>query len=69
MTVGIILAAGSGRRLKIHKPKGLLNIGAKPLIEYSIENLASAGVSEVYVVTGFASESVSYTHLRAHETG
>ena len=34
----IILAAGSGRRLRIHKPKGMLNIGGKPLIEYSINN-------------------------------
>lgn len=56
MTTGIILAAGSGRRLKIHKPKGLLNIGAKTLIEYSIENLAAAGIKEVFIVTGFASE-------------
>lgn len=56
MTTGIILAAGSGRRLKIHKPKGLLNIGGKTLIEYSIENLKAAGVYHIIVVTGFASE-------------
>jgi choline kinase len=56
MTTGIILAAGSGRRLKIHKPKGLLNIGGKALIEYSIENLKAAGVYHVIVVTGFAAE-------------
>lgn len=56
MTTGIILAAGSGRRLKIHKPKGLLNIGGKALIEYSIENLKAAGVYHIIVVTGFASE-------------
>lgn len=56
MTTGIILAAGSGRRLKIHKPKGLLNIGGKALIEYSIENLKAAGIHHIIVVTGFASE-------------
>jgi choline kinase len=56
MTIGIILAAGSGRRLKIHKPKGLLNIGGKALIDYSIENLKAAGIYHVIVVTGFASE-------------
>ncbi len=54
--IGIILAAGSGRRLKINKPKGLLNIGSKPLIEYSIQNLKHAGIREIYVVTGFGSE-------------
>jgi choline kinase len=57
MTVGIILAAGSGRRLKIHKPKGLLNIGGKPLIDYSLDNLRDAGVYNVILVTGFASDA------------
>jgi choline kinase len=52
----IILAAGSGRRLRIHKPKGMLNIGGKPLIEYSIRNLQKAGVKDILVVTGFKSE-------------
>jgi choline kinase len=56
MTTAIILAAGSGRRLKIHKPKGLLNIGGRPLIEYSIDNLRAAGIYKVLIVTGFASE-------------
>ena len=51
--IGIILAAGSGRRLKIKKPKGLLNIGNKPLIEYSLDNLKEAGIDDIYVVTGF----------------
>ena len=54
--IGIILAAGSGRRLKIKKPKGLLNIGTKHLIDYSINNLKRAGITEIYVVTGFGHE-------------
>ena len=54
--IGIILAAGSGRRLKIKKPKGLLNIGTKHLIEYSLDNLKRAGIDEIYVVTGFGHE-------------
>ena len=54
--IGIILAAGSGRRLKINKPKGLLNIGENALIEYSIKNLRRAGIDEVYVVTGFGAD-------------
>jgi choline kinase len=52
----IILAAGSGRRLRIHKPKGMLNIGGKPLIDYSINNLKRAGIEDILVVTGFKSE-------------
>jgi choline kinase len=56
MINAVILAAGSGRRLKINKPKGLLNIGSKPLIEHSINNLQLAGVGKIYIITGFAHE-------------
>ncbi|MDR3023903.1 NTP transferase domain-containing protein [Chryseobacterium sp.] len=52
--IAVILAAGSGRRLNINKPKGLLNIGAYPLIKYSIENLIKTGKIEcIYLVTGY----------------
>jgi len=54
--IGIILAAGSGRRLKINKPKGLLNIGDKTLIEYSLHNLKKAGINSVFIATGFGHE-------------
>jgi len=63
---GIILAAGSGRRIKIHKPKGMLNIGGKPLIEYSIRNLQRAGVDRIIIVTGFHSE-IYETHFEDRE--
>lgn len=54
--VGIILAAGSGRRLKIQKPKGMLIAGNKPLIQYSIDCLRAAGIQHIFIVTGFKSE-------------
>ena len=54
--IGIILTAGSGRRLKINKPKGLLNIGDKTLIEYSLQNLKKAGINSVFITTGFGHE-------------
>lgn len=54
--IGVILAAGSGRRLKIEKPKGMLNICGKPLIKYSVDCLTAAGVNEIIIVTGFKSE-------------
>ena len=60
---GIILAAGSGRRLRIHKPKGMLNIGGRPLIEYSIKSLKRVGVNEIYIVTGFKSEVYEHHFL------
>jgi choline kinase len=53
---GIILAGGSGRRLKINKPKGFLNIAGKPLIQYSVDNLFRYGVNDIIIVTGYKSE-------------
>ena len=52
----IILAAGSGRRIKIHKPKGMLNIASQPLSNYSIRNLRASGIKDITVVTGYHSE-------------
>lgn len=62
----VILAAGSGRRIKIHKPKGMLNIGGKPLIEYSISNLRKAGITEILIVTGYYAD-VYENHFMFHE--
>lgn len=52
----IILCAGSGRRLyplTKNKPKCLLKIGEKTILEYSIENLKEAGVERIFVVSGY----------------
>lgn len=53
--IAIILAAGSGRRLKTNKPKGMLNIGNKPLIDYSIRCLKMVGINEIIIATGYGS--------------
>lgn len=55
--IAIILAAGSGKRLKLDKPKGLLNIGYQPLIQYSVNALEKTGlISKILIVTGYHSE-------------
>ena len=41
----ILLAAGRGRRLEADRPKCLLEIEGKTLLERHVMNLASAGVS------------------------
>lgn len=57
--IAIILAAGSGRRLNINKPKGLLNIGSYPLIQYSINNLIKTKeINKIYIVIGY--EHIKY---------
>lgn len=59
-TVGaVILAAGKGSRLKSTTTnKVTIPLGGKPMIQWSVENIHKAGVTEVVVVVGFARESV-----------
>src|SRR3990167_9637603 len=54
----VILAAGMGSRIRsIHvKPKGFITLGAKPIIQESICKLKAAGIEDILIVTGYASE-------------
>jgi len=61
MTQAIILAAGNGRRLYPYtkdKPKCLIQMGTKSLIEHQIDTLKTAGIDEIIVVTGHKSKMV-----------
>ncbi|MFH1577032.1 MAG: sugar phosphate nucleotidyltransferase, partial [Candidatus Margulisiibacteriota bacterium] len=52
---GIILAGGTGSRLKpLTKVtnKHLLPVGRKPMIYHPIEKLIGAGIEEILIVTG-----------------
>lgn len=51
----MILAAGRGERMRPLTdtvPKPLLEAGGKPLLQYHIEKLASAGITEIVINTG-----------------
>lgn len=55
----VILAAGMGTRLQDvleHTPKGLLEIGGKTLILESLRRLTNAGIHDIIIVTGHASD-------------
>lgn len=57
----VILAAGMGTRLREDKtdvPKPLFTVGGVPLIKRTILTLASAGITRVVVVTGYAADQV-----------
>ncbi len=57
----MILAAGFGERLRPlteTTPKPLLKVGNKPLIQYHIENLASAGVRELVINTSWLGDQI-----------
>lgn len=52
----VILAAGMGRRLRpltFNLPKAFIEIGGKPLIYRSLDNLRHIGINTVIIVTGF----------------
>lgn len=54
----VILAAGDGGRLYQHTstiPKPLVEVSGRPLIAYTLEALARAGVGQAVVVTGYRS--------------
>lgn len=59
----IILAAGYGLRMvpiNQNKPKALLTVGDKPLIERLIEQLNFVGVTDITIVVGYMKESFDY---------
>lgn len=60
----IILSAGRGGRLSpltIDRPKGLIKLGNKSIIEYQLDFLRQAGVSQIAVVVGHCAEFVKQT--------
>jgi UDP-N-acetylglucosamine diphosphorylase/glucosamine-1-phosphate N-acetyltransferase len=56
MKQAIILAAGEGQRLRpftANKPKVMLPIAGKPIVQYVIEALAQSGVRYIVLVAGY----------------
>ena len=63
----IILAAGQGNRLKPltnEKPKCMVELFGKSLIEHQINAYASCDISDFNVVTGFRSDSITTSDVR-----
>jgi bifunctional UDP-N-acetylglucosamine pyrophosphorylase/glucosamine-1-phosphate N-acetyltransferase len=57
----VVLAAGKGERLMPlteTRPKHLLPVGGKPLLEWSLKGLADAGIAEVLLVTHYLEEQI-----------
>ena len=57
----VILAAGIGTRLKTKTdriPKGLIEIGGNPLLEYSLKALLHNRISEVIMIVGHLHEDI-----------
>lgn len=63
----MILAAGKGTRMRpltLTKPKPLIPVAGKPLIEWHIERLAAAGIRRIVINAGYLSD-VLLTELKA----
>jgi len=57
----VVLAAGEGRRLEPltnRRPKPMLPIAGKPLIEYVLDAIVEAGIDEVVFVVGYARDRI-----------
>ena len=46
----ILLAAGQGTRMKSDLPKVLVPVCGRPMIDYVVEMLAAAGITQTIVV-------------------
>ena len=59
--IGVILAAGMAKRLRPltdTKPKCLLEVGGKTLLERTVRAMQQAGISEFVVVTGYRADQI-----------
>ena len=57
----IILAAGEGQRLRpfaVTKPKVMLSIADKPILQYVIESLVQNGIRNIVLVVGYRKKQV-----------
>ena len=61
MKQAVILAAGEGTRLwpfTVNKPKSMLFIAGKPIIQYVIEALTANGIRDIIIIVGYKNEYI-----------
>ncbi len=61
MKQAVILAAGEGQRLRpftANRPKVMLSIAGKPILQYVVEALARNGIRDLVIVIGYRREEV-----------
>jgi NDP-sugar pyrophosphorylase family protein len=57
----VILAAGKGTRMRELTdalPKPMLKVQGKPILEHILDGLKSAGIRDVFIVTGYRAETI-----------
>jgi phosphoenolpyruvate phosphomutase len=66
----VIIAAGRGNRLMPetdNKPKCLLKVGGKTIMERALEVFRECGVKDVVVVRGYRGDLIDYTGVKYYE--
>jgi len=61
MKQAVILAAGEGQRLRpftVNRPKTMLSLADKPILQYAVEALARNGIRNIVLVVGYRKEQV-----------
>lgn len=69
MKQAVILAAGEGQRLRpftVTKPKVMLSIAGKPILQYVVESLAQNGIRQIFIVVGYRREQI-FNYMGAGE--
>ena len=57
--IGVILAAGMAKRLRPltdYRPKCLLSVGSRTLLQRTVDGIIAAGITELVVVTGYRAQ-------------
>ena len=63
----IILAAGQGTRLRPltnNKPKCMVELLGKPLLEYQLDALNKKGIEDIYLATGYLENKITYPQIK-----
>ena len=63
----VILAAGKGERLAPYtedRPKCMVEIGGRPLLFYTLQNLRRAKIRDINIVTGYLREKIEFEGLQ-----
>ena len=61
MKQAVILAAGEGQRLRpftVNRPKVMLSIAGKPILQYVVEALARIGIRDIVLLVGYHKEQI-----------
>ncbi len=58
---GVLLTAGEGTRMRpltLTRPKTMLQVGGKPILQYNLEALKDAGIKDIIMVVGYKKDVI-----------